>query len=259
MSSSHREASAAMRALRDDILLDQHLADRTADLRACPAFSTLSDDDLEEIARELVEKKLKKGAILFHEDCPWTGLFLVKSGRVKVSRIAADGREQILRFLSDGELIGLPAAFVADEPNLGGGRYLVTTAAISDSHGYIIPRGCLEKTIRRCPEVALRLLRSLSVGLYMATDLIADLSFLTAPQRIAALLLRLAEKSPTPGEGGTSLRVLLSRKDLARAAGTSEATAIRTLSRLNRAGLIRLRKGQIVLLDLRKLADEAGT
>ena len=217
-------------------------------LKACPVFASLPDGDLLTLSRVVRERNLKKDMTVFHEDDPYTSLQLIKKGKVKLVKIAKDGREQIMMLLGEGELLGLAAAHAE-------GRYIVTATAITDTEVYIIPKGYLEEIILRYPKVGLAVIKVLGERYRRAYDLVASLAFNKVHQRVASLLLLLSKELGSPHEAGAFRSVYLSRRDLAEAAGTSPETLSRVLRRFNDSNLISINRREIRLLNPKRLQE----
>ncbi|MEK6536448.1 MAG: cyclic nucleotide-binding domain-containing protein, partial [Actinomycetota bacterium] len=92
---------------------------RKSYLKQTPIFSTLSDEELDDIVPSVVKRRLKGNTVIFHENDPAAAFYLVKSGRVKIYKVGPGGREQVLAILSDGQIFG-------DVPAFDGGPYPAT-------------------------------------------------------------------------------------------------------------------------------------
>jgi CRP/FNR family transcriptional regulator len=211
-------------------------------LRNTPVLSGLSDDELDELVPLVVKRRLKEDTVVFHEGDPASAFYLVKQGRVKIYKVAADGREQVLSILGDGQIFG-------DVPVFDGGPYPATAATMADTEIYQIKREDFEDFVRRHPEVALKLLRVLGQRLRQSMALIRDLSFKQVPHRLAGLLLRLGRDYGSKTDSGTLIDMKLSRQEIAEIVGTSRETVTRELKKMESAGMLQLKGRKIIIAD----------
>lgn len=219
-------------------------------LRQTPIFSGLTDAELEELVPLVVKRRLKDDTVIFHEGDPASAFYLVKQGRVKIYKVAADGREQVLSILGDGQIFG-------DVPVFDGGPYPATAATMAATEIYQVKRDEFEDFVRRHPEVALKLLRVLGQRLRQAMALVRDLSFKQVPHRLAGLLLKLAREDGRDVDAGRLIDMRLSRQDIAEIVGTSRETVTRELKKMESAGMLKLEARKIIITDKEKLTSWA--
>lgn len=219
-------------------------------LKRTPVFAGMSEVELEEIAPLLVERKLRKNTVVFHEGDPASAFYLVKTGRVKIYKISSDGREQVLAILGDGQIFG-------DVPTFDGGPYPATAATMADSEIYLIRRQDLLEVVRRHPDIAIKVIAVLGQRLRQALELVRDLSFKQVPHRMAGLLLKLGEEYGEETENGLLITLSLSRQDLADIVGTSRETVTRELKKMERAGLLAIDRRHITITDREGLTSWA--
>ncbi|MFA5809333.1 MAG: Crp/Fnr family transcriptional regulator [Thermoleophilia bacterium] len=211
-------------------------------LKKTPIFSDLNDEELEEIVPLVVKRKLKKNTVVFHENDPASTFYLVKTGMVKIYKASADGREQVLTILGDGQIFG-------DVPAFDGGPYPASAATMSDSEIYLIRREDLNEVVRRHPEIALKIIRVLGLRLRQTLELVRDLSFKQVPHRLAGLLFRLADDYGTETEKGILIDLPLSRQELADIVGTSRETVTRELKKMEKLRMLELNRRLITITD----------
>lgn len=211
-------------------------------LKRTPVFAALSDAELDELAALVVERRLRKNTVVFHENDPASAFYLVKHGKVKIYKVSRDGREQVLALLGDGQIFG-------DVPTFDGGPYPATAETMEDSLIFLIRRDDLLAVVRQHPEIAIQLIAVLGMRLRQALELVRDLSFKQVPHRLAGLLLKLAEQYGKETEGGVLIGLSLSRQDLADIVGTSRETVTRELKKMERSGLIGIERRHITVLD----------
>ena len=168
---------------------------------------------------------------------PAPGLFLVQRGRVRLSRMATDGREQVLAMVGPGEHFN-------PVPLFDGGPNPSTARAMSPVTCLLLPRADLIALLRRHPDLALAMLSAMAGELRELVRLVEDLAFRSVRARLARQLLAEA------GEGAAEL----THQELAERAGTVREMAGRALRRLAEEGLVRLERGRVIVLDPAGLA-----
>lgn len=216
-------------------------------LRQVPLFSGLSDADLEGFASVLRERRVPKGSIVMMQGERGDALYLLAEGQVKVVLIGEDGREVILSVLGPGSFFG-EMALLDDEPRSA------HVVVMEDSQLLQLRREDFQARLRSSPDVALALLRLLSKRLRRADDTIGSLALRDVNGRIAHLLLELAQE-----EGGDRITRRLTHATIAQMVGASRETVSRTLSTLANAGVLRMTRREIILVDkepLRRAAQQ---
>jgi len=218
--------------------------DVAAFLRQRPVFAGLPAREIEELATVAVEESHRARAYIFLESDPSRWFYLVKSGHVKIVRHSKTGKDVVLELLGPGEVFGgvaaiekrpYPAAAQATEPTVVVKIPAGPVIALADRHPAFIK------------EMALMIGRRLRA----AHDSVKSLAVDPVEARLAAALLRLAEREGTRGKSGdgVTLPFHLTRQSLADMTGTTVETTIRILSRWLRDGLLVDEGGRLVLTD----------
>lgn len=210
----------------------------------------MSDAELGEIAPLLVERRLRKNTVVFHEGDPGSAFYLLKSGKVRIYKVSRDGREQVLTIISDGQIFG-------DVPTFDGGPYPATAATMEDSEIYLIRRENLLEVVKRHPDISIKIIAVLGQRLRQALELVHDLSFKQVPHRLAGLLLKLSEEYGQETEKGVLINLSLSRQELADIVGTSRETVTRELKKMEAGGLLYIDRRNITVADREKLTSWA--
>jgi CRP/FNR family transcriptional regulator len=200
-------------------------------------FANLDEQTLADIARKVLRCEYRPGEYIMLEGEQPPGLFFVRRGRVRLSRTAPDGREQVLAMVGVGENFNAVPLF-DDHPNPS------TARAMSPVHCLLLPRGDLLALIRKHPDLALAALRELAGELRDLVVLVEDLAFRSVRERMARQLLHEA------GEGAA----VLTHQELAERTGTVREIAGRALRQLAQEGLVRLERGRVIVLDRAGLA-----
>ena len=225
--------------------------DRRDILMALPVFSGLGDRDWDKIVDLFSERQYQKDDYIFLEGEAPEALFIVKSGKVKVLRHSTDGKDVVLRVCSTGALLGTVATF-------DGSGYPGTAQAIEPCTMLVIARNDVLTLVNRYPVFALAVIVDLGTRLRGSAEQIRSLAVERVEQRIARVLLALADSGGCDVPEGRVIEMPLTRQDVADMTGTTVETAIRAMSKLRRMNLIRTRRGKVVIVDrdeLQQVAD----
>jgi len=217
-----------------------------------PLFAGLSLREWEEIEQCLYERRFARNELVFLQGAPADTLYIVKSGRVKVVRHSGHNKAVVLRVCSEGQMLGNVGVFDRN-------GYLASAQAVEPTTTFCLSRSDCFDLVKRYPAFAYAVIADLSRRLRGATDLICSLAVDRAEQRIARALLRLAANSGQPTDEGVMIGMSLTRQDVADMTGTTVETAIRTMSKFRREGLIHLHRRRVVLADLKRLQSIAHT
>lgn len=207
------------------------------ELRAIPFFAALDERTLADVARQIQPCTYRPGEYILFEGEQPPGLFFVIRGRVRLSRTAPDGREQVLAMIGSGENFNMVPLF-DERPNP------TTARAMSPVHCLLLPRDALLALLRKHPDLALAALRELAGQLRELVILVEDLAFRSVRERLARQLLQEASE-------GTAE---LTHQELAERTGTVREIAGRALRQLAQEGLVRLERGRVIVLDRAGLA-----
>src|SRR5690242_14898158 len=182
-------------------------------LRKTPLFASLTEKELQALAARTIRRRFQRGELLFGEGDPCTGLFLVASGKIRIFKLSASGREQVLA-------IEGPGSSFAELPVFDGGNYPAAASALEDAEVLFISRKDFQNFCREHPDVGLKVIAIVGSRLRRLVGIIEELSFTTVRQRLIALVLRLAQADGTPGKGGIRVELTKSHQDLAAELGT---------------------------------------
>lgn len=218
--------------------------------RRVPVFSGLSDDDLAILADGAESRAFRRGQVVFAAGRDPGRLFVVAAGLVKVTRVSAAGREQVVRLLGPGDFYGELALF---RPR----PLAATGVALGPARVCMLGREHVERLLRRSPEAGVQMLAALSARIAELEALAEQLGVHPVESRVAALLLKLA----AAGDGardGALLQLPMSQEEAARLLGTTQETLSRKLHAMEADGLIRLEGRRWVrLLQARALQRRA--
>ena len=218
-------------------------------LRKTPLFAGLTDKEMEALAGRVGNRRFERGALLFSEGDPCTGLFLVASGKIRIFKLSPAGREQVLA-------VEGPGSSFAELPVFDGGNYPASASALEDTEVLFISRKDFQNFCREHPEVALKVIAVVGARLRRLVGIIEDLSFTTVRHRLIALILRLAQANGTASKEGVRVELTKTHQDLAAELGTVRELVSRNLSRLQAEGFLEVDGRKIIIKDLSGLRRE---
>jgi CRP/FNR family transcriptional regulator len=230
----------------------ERFMDRRDIVQALPVFAGLSERDWEKVADLFSERQYQKDDYIFLEGEAPEALYVIRSGKIKVLRHSTDGKDVVLRVCGPGSMLGTVATF-------DGGGYPGTAQAIEDCVLLVISRNDCLTLVSRYPVFALAVISDLGVRLRSSAEQIRSLAVERVEQRIARVLLKLAESAGSDAPEGRVIEMPLTRQDVADMTGTTVETAIRVMSKFRRNNMIRTRRGKVVLVDLEALQEIAET
>ncbi|WP_313756922.1 Crp/Fnr family transcriptional regulator [Tissierella sp.] len=205
-----------------------------------PIFSNLSYEEMMEVARITREKTFEKGEMLYMAGEKSEKLYVIHSGKVKITRFTDTGKEQVIRVLGSGDFMGELSLF-SPLPLTDNGEALSRTIAC------MIDGKKLKDLMKKYPVIAFKIMEELSQRLEKAEDLIENISLYGVERRLALTLINMANE-----KGEVSLR--MSKKDFASHLGMSQETLSRKLTFFQNMGIIKLiGHRRIILLDIEAL------
>ena len=216
-----------------------------------PLFACLSEADRQELAKHAIEVPFQKGQFIFQEGDPADWFHIVKQGNVKCVKSNPEGREVTLKVLMPGDLFCCEASAFSGDSHPG--------CAQSMGEGTVIKihRTAMLSIIQRNPEAAVRIINYLSQRLREAQDNAKGFALDRAEQRVAAILVNLAERSGIQEGNGIRISVRLTHQDLADMAGLTKETTSRILSRFKKEQLMAGHGKQLLILNLPRLQEMA--
>jgi CRP-like cAMP-binding protein len=219
-------------------------------LARAPLFSGLSQDELTFLAERAVPRSYTAGEIVFSEGESCLGLYVVKSGHVRIFKSSPSGREHVLSV--DG-----PGSSVAELPVFDGGNYPASVAAVEDTTLLFISKQDFHALCLAHPQVALKVLRVVGARLRRLVGIIEELSFTTVRHRLASFLLRQAQKQGQRKDGGIEISLPASNQEFAAQIGTVRELVSRNLSRLQAEGMIEVDGRNVLITDIKALQSES--
>lgn len=193
------------------------------------SLKSLSKEELIRISACKTSRTVKKGEIIFDEGEMLNGVFCVREGIGKLTKLSANGKDQTVTLVVKGELLGQRSIISGERTNL-------RATALNDMELCFIPKSEIMKDLNNNPNFTLDLLKRMALDLKEADNVIVNMAQKSVRQRLAEALLNINESFGTNADG--TLSVLLSREDFASIVGTATESAIRVLSQFKKEGLI---------------------
>jgi len=233
-------ASAVASDTRDDTVLKL--------LRQQCVLSRLPEADLLTLARHSTIRTLRQDHILFRSGDEGRSAVLVVQGYVKLSSMAAGGREVVLEIAGPGTMFG-ELAVLNGWPRKADARTLTPCRVLA------IDGGLFRQTIARTPEAMFALMRLLSERLAVSTEQGVDSVSLPAPVRLAKALLHLAALNSQQTAAGVDINFRLSQRELGAMTGLTRESINKHLKAWRAAGWVRLSGSSMTLSDVAALRD----
>jgi CRP-like cAMP-binding protein len=213
-------------------------------VRQFSSLKALGKEELLKMAECKTSHIIKKGDVLFEEGDVTNGIYCVKDGVCKMTKLSSNGKDQIVKLVKSGELLG-QRSMISDEPaNL-------TAVALEDMEVCFIPKTEVMQFFSQNNQFSMNVMRNICGDLKEADDHMVSMAQKSVKERLAETLVYL-EDNFGKNEDGT-LNVQLTRDELAGMIGTATESCIRLLSELNKTGLIELVGKKIAIKDKNKL------
>ena len=213
-------------------------------LRSCQLFTGLPQADLQQIAAVTVLKSLEKDEYLFHEGDPAIGFYVVQRGAVNVHRVNAAGKEQVIHVFRAGDSFAEVALASAT-------GYPADARAIEPTQVLLVQKAGILALLKRQPELALRMLGSMSSHLRVLVGQLEDLTLKDVETRLANWLVK---RCPDPkSEKPVSIELKMTKRMLAEELSTVSETFSRTLGKFREQKLVSVKGKTITVLSPAKL------
>lgn len=205
-------------------------------------LAALPEETQRRLDRIAEQRQYRRRQVIHFADQPGDYVYLLCTGRVKISRVSEQGRELTLYLLEDSALFGETGLLAANEP------YDLMAETLEDSHIAVFRRSDILAGMQESLPATQALLRLVSERRLMAENQVADLVFLEVPRRLAKLLLRLHESS-RGHRSGQMLRAKLTHQELANIIGSTRETTTLILNDFKRQGLIEFLGRKILIAN----------
>ena len=215
-----------------------------------PLFSGLDEAAAAALLDRTERESFKRGQVIFNEGDQGDKLYVIASGKIKLSRSSHDGRENLLAVLGPGEIIGEISFF---DP----GPRTASAITVSDTELLALGHEHLRGFLRDNTGASVAMLGALAHRLRRTNDNVADLVFTDVPGRVAKALLDLAERFGVDDGSGLLVQHELTQEELAQLVGASRETVNKALADFASRGWLRLEARSVRLLEVERLRKRA--
>tara|TARA_R100000935_G_C2833949_1_gene166883 strand:+ start:642 stop:1295 length:654 start_codon:yes stop_codon:yes gene_type:complete len=208
------------------------------------SFKALKKEELKQMADHKETRVIKKGEVIFNEGERLGGVFCVRNGVSKLSKMSDNGRDQIVKLATKGEVLGHRSVISSEATNL-------SATALEDMEVCFIPKTHIEEPLQTNPVFTNAVLKHMAQELKFADDVIVNMAQKSVRQRLAEVLMYLEDNFGVDHEGYLFLQ--LSRADVADVVGTATELLIRTLTKFKKEGLVSTTGKRIKIEDKKAL------
>ena len=213
-------------------------------IRQFNSLKALTTEELMRISACKTSKKVKRGETIFEEGETLKGVYCIRDGVCKLTKLSPNGKDQIVKLVVKGELLGQRSLVGSDSTNL-------SAVALNDMEVCFIPKDEIIQDLQKSRDFSLDLLQQMAADLRESDNVIVNMAQKSVKQRMAEALLNLQERFGVDDDG--MLNLLLSREDYANIVGTATESAIRILSEFKREGYINTVGKHIKLTNIEAL------
>ena len=215
-------------------------------LRSCQLFTGLPQPDLEQIAAVTAVKSLEKDEYLFHEGDAAIGFYIVQRGAVNVHRVNAAGKEQVIHVFRTGDsfaevALATPTGYPAD------------ARALEPTQVLLVQKDGILALLKRQPELALRMLGSMSSHLRVLVGQLEDLTLKDVETRLANWLVKRCPAAA--GDKPVHIELKMTKRVLAAELGTVSETFSRTLAKFREQKLVTVKGRTVTVLSPKRLSE----
>lgn len=213
-------------------------------------FNVLKAHEIDALQNVKKHLQFNYGELIFKEGQFPSGIYIILSGKVKISKCGFEGREYIGRFARSGDILGY-RALISEE------QYSCSASAIAETNLCYVPKDFLLHQINSSPELAIQFMKLLANDLRHSEDKAIRMAQKPVRERVAESILILKEVYGFEEDNAT-ININLKRDEIAGIAGTVRETATRLLSEFCHDEIIVLNGRKIKILDLHKLNKSAN-
>lgn len=209
-------------------------------IRQFNALRALTREDLVRVSGCKTSSVIKKGETIFEEGDAVNGVYCIKDGVCKLSKLSANGKDQIVKLVVKGDLLGQRSLIGEETANL-------SATALNDMEVCFIPKREIMHDLQNNAKFSMDMLQQMALDLKDSDNIIVDMAQKSVKNRLADVLLYLEERFGADDNG--FLSITLSREDYANIVGTATESAIRIISQFKKEDLISTKGKKIKIID----------
>ncbi|MDH7914123.1 Crp/Fnr family transcriptional regulator [Winogradskyella sp. SYSU M77433] len=209
-------------------------------IRELNALKSLSREELMRISSCKTGKIYKRGQVIFEEGETLNGVYCVREGVCKLTKLSENGKDQVVKLVVKGDILGKRSLVTDQKTNL-------SAVAINDMEMCFIPKSEIMDDLAQNPNFSMEVLKEMANELKISDDTIVSMAQKSVKRRLAEVLLYIHNNFNS--ESDEYLDIVLSREDYANIVGTATESAIRILSQFKKEGLISTKGKQIKIED----------
>lgn len=213
-------------------------------VRQFSSLKALNKEQLIQMANCKTSYIIKKGETIFEEGENLNGVYCIKDGVCKLSKLSPNGKDQIVKLMKPGELLGQRSMISEESSNL-------SAVALEDMEVCFVPKSEILQFFNQNNDFSMNVMKTICGDLKEADSHMVDMAQKTVKQRLAEILLYLEENFGKNED--ESIRIQLSREELAGMIGTATESCIRLLSEFNKLKIIELKGKKIFLKNIKAL------
>lgn len=215
-------------------------------IRKFSSLRALNKEELIKISGCKTSKVVKKGEVLFEEGDYLNGVYCIRDGACKLTKLSANGKSHIVKFITKGDLLGQRSVISDESVNL-------SAVAVNDMEVCFIPRDEIMGSFKQNSEFSVEVVRDICYDLKNSDDVMVNMAQKNVKQRLADALLYLHDTFGEDGEG--YIKVQLSREEIAGMVGTATESLIRMLSEFTKKDLIEVKGKRIKISSILKVQN----
>lgn len=215
-------------------------------IRQFNSLRAMNKEELKKVSDTKTTKSFKKGESIFKEGDNLNGVYCVRQGITKLSKLSSNGKDQIVKLATKGQLLGQRSVISNEPANL-------SAIAVNDMEVCFIPKEGIMNTLNSNPNFAVEVLRHMAHDLKEADDVIVNMSQRTVRQRVAEAFLYMKNNFGEDQDG--FLNLVLSREDIANVVGTATESCIRIISEFKKEKFIKANGKRIGISNEKALLD----
>jgi CRP-like cAMP-binding protein len=208
------------------------------------ALKSLTREELMRVSACKTGKIYRKGQVIFEEGETINGVYCVKDGVCKLTKLSENGKDQVVKLVVKGGLLGKRSLVTEQKTNL-------SAVALNDMEMCFIPKSEIMNDLQKNPKFTMDVLKKMAEDLKVSDESLVNMAQKSVKRRMAEILLYIDSDFGTDDDG--YLSIVLSREDYASMVGTATESAIRILSQFKKEGLISTKGKQIKIEDINAL------